>query len=146
MPAPAAEWTDELIDEMINLMESGETLTAIAKRKNMPSAPTMWRWEHAQDELGERMTRARELGYIARAEKAIERAHNAEDPQKARLAFDADRWFLAKMCPKRFGDKLDLTSAGERLSQQASPEQRFARLAAATVKMLTHEPPPDDTD
>ena len=40
---------------------------------------------------------AREVGYLLRAEAAVEAAKNAECPQKGRLAFDAERWFLGKL-------------------------------------------------
>lgn len=86
-------------------MSEGETITSIAADPKMPSYTTMWRMENAADDLAERITRAREIGFVARAEKAVEKAHSAEDAAKGRLAFDADRWFLGKMCPKRFGEK-----------------------------------------
>lgn len=107
-----AEWADDQIEEMLRRMGEGETITSIAADPRMPSVATMWRWEEAQDELGEKITRARERGYVTRAEKAVEKAQSADDPAKGRLAFDADRWFLGKMCPKRFGDKQAIEHSG----------------------------------
>lgn len=128
--APASDWADDQIEEMLRRMGEGETMTSIASDPRMPSVPTMWRWEEKQDDLGERITRAREQGFVSLAEKARDKAQKAEDPQKGRLAFDADRWFLGKMCPKRFGDKLDVTSGGEKIKSEVDEVTRFSRLAA----------------
>ena len=37
------------------------------------------------------------------------------DPQMARVEIDARKWFASKLLPRRYGDKLDLTSGGEKL-------------------------------
>jgi hypothetical protein len=41
---------------------------------------------------------------MERAERAVIAAKTAEDAQKGRLAFDAERWFLGKVS-KALGDK-----------------------------------------
>jgi len=96
---------DDQIEEMLKRMRDGETLTSIASDPRMPSIDTMNRWEAEQDERGAAITRARLDGYTTRAEKALADAEIAEDAAKGRLAFDANRWFLGKMHPKKFGDK-----------------------------------------
>lgn len=101
---PHPKWADDQIEEMLKRMMDGETLTSIASDSRMPSIDTMNRWEAEQDtEVGAAITRARDLGFMARAEKAVERAQAAEDAGLGRLSFDADRWFLAHMRPKIFG-------------------------------------------
>ncbi len=87
-------------------MREGETLTSISSDARMPSVQTMANWEAERDtEIGLAITRARELGWTARAEKAVAEAKSAEDASLGRLSFDAERWFLGKMHPKKFGDK-----------------------------------------
>jgi hypothetical protein len=112
-PKQAQNWTDDQIDEMISRMETGETLTSIAADPRMPSYRTITRFEDAGDELAGRITRAREDGYQARAERILEEARSAKDAAKGRLVFDADRWYLGKMQPKRFGEKALLGSDPE---------------------------------
>lgn len=102
---PSPQWSDDQIDEMLNRMREGETLTSIAADARMPSIQTMANWEAETSDLGLGITRARELGYTIRAEKALAKAQAAEDPAKGRLAFDAERWFLGKMHPKKFGER-----------------------------------------
>lgn len=140
MPAPASEWTDDLVEELIERMESGETITAITKDPRMPSAATLWRWEDKQDELGERITRARERGYQARADAIMDRVKLCEDPQKGRLEFDAERWYLGKMQPKRFGDKIDVTTGGDKLNRDLSDVEAAARLAAFASSFNNADP------
>ncbi len=99
------QWSDDQIDEMLERMGQGETLTSISSDARMPSMASMMRWEEVQDALGERITQARARGWTARAEKAVVAAQTAEDAPLGRLSFDAERWFLGKMYPKKFGDK-----------------------------------------
>lgn len=40
-----------------------------------------------------------------------------------RLQIDTRKFLMAKMKPKRYGDKLDLTSDGEKLGVAVTPEQ-----------------------
>lgn len=99
------QWSDDQIDEMLERMGQGETLTGISSDARMPSMASMMRWEEVQDDLGARITQARARGWTARAEKAVVAAQTSEDAPLGRLAFDAERWFLGKMYPKKFGDK-----------------------------------------
>lgn len=48
------------------------------------------------------------------AEKGYHDALIAEDAQKGRLAFDAAKWFAAKLAPKVYGDKaqVDMQTLG----------------------------------
>lgn len=101
----SAQWADDQIEEMIERMGQGETLTSISSDPRMPSMASMMRWEDEQDELGARITCARARGWTARAEQAVTRAQTASDASLGRLDFDAERWFLGKMHPKKFGDK-----------------------------------------
>jgi hypothetical protein len=42
---------------------------------------------------------------------------NGEAVQRSKLRVDARKWYASKMKPKRYGDKLDLTSDGDKLPQ-----------------------------
>lgn len=119
---PHPKWADDQIEQMLKRMMEGETLTSIASDPRMPSIDTMNRWEAEQDtELGAAITRARDLGFMVRAEKAVERAQTAEDAALGRLSFDADRWFLAHMKPKVFGTLIKHGNAdGSNLNLEAA--------------------------
>lgn len=133
------------IDDMLQHMRNGKTLTAIAAMKGMPSIDTMNRWEDEQDELGAAITRARAQGYTVRAEKAVDNAQSCDDPQKGRLAFDAERWFLGKMYPKKFGDKVQLADAdGEKM--QLGEVESLTRLAALASRLQGRLDAPDNAE
>lgn len=42
---------------------------------------------------------------------------NSEVIQRSRLRYDARKWLISKLNPKKYGDKVDVTSDGEKLSQ-----------------------------
>lgn len=131
------KWSDDQIEEMLERMRSGQTLTEIASDPRMPSIDSMNRWEAEQDtELGAAITRARDLGYQVRAERAVINAETAEDPAKGRLAFDANRWFLGKMRPKIFGEAALIKHAnheGDKL--ELDDVSKFTRLAAIAAQI-----------
>jgi hypothetical protein len=56
---------------------------------------------------------------------------NNEVIQRSKLRVETRKWLMAKTKPKKYGDKLDLTSAGEKLQRGASIEEIDAILARA---------------
>lgn len=78
--------------------------------------------------LADRYARAREAGLDAEADRAIDEAIGAQDAGLGRLALDARKWYLSKLLPKKYGDKLDVTSGGERInwSEKADAARRLA--------------------
>lgn len=98
----------EKIEELIDAIERTGSMVAAAKMVGM-GRRTIDDWIAADDETAVRILRAREIGHEYRAEQAVMAAKEAEDAGKGRLAFDADRWFLSKIAPRQFGDKLALT-------------------------------------
>lgn len=87
----------EAIDRICELLEEGWSLVRICAEAGMPGRRTVYDWQNGNDELAQRLTMSRELGYLYRAEMAVEAAKSAEDPQAGRLAFDAERWYLGKL-------------------------------------------------
>lgn len=104
------EFQDDQIEEMIRRLADGEPMALVAKDRRMPSYESMHRWqEDKENEIGRRIARARAQGYQLRAAQAVQKAAEANDPARGRLAFDAERWYLSKMDPSKFGDKVALT-------------------------------------
>lgn len=128
-------FADDQVEEMLERMRTGESLSSIARDPRMPSIRSMMYWEDVQDERGCMITQARAQGFCIRAEKAVERAQEAEDAALGRLDFDAERWFLGKMHPKKFGDATTVKHAdvdGEKLPiDDATRVTRLAALALA---------------
>lgn len=66
--------------------------------------------------------RAREAGADWHAEGIVDTAEKWAliDPQAGKLVVDAKKWVAARMYPKRWGEKLDVTSNGKEISPIAA--------------------------
>ncbi len=91
------EYGPEIIDRIIDGLEHGSSLVTICGPVDMPDRRTVYRWAEGDDELAGKLRASRELGYLYRAEVAVQAAKRADDPLKGRLAFDAERWYLGKL-------------------------------------------------
>jgi len=111
----SAKFADDQIEEMLGRLAKGEALVHIERDPRMPCADTIENWIKVGDDLSARIVRARERGLDYIAAEAVANAKKATDAATGRLAFDADRWYLSKLAPKRYGDKIDVTSNGEAL-------------------------------
>lgn len=98
-------FAEDVIREMLDGLREGKSMRQICKDKRMPDRETISRWAKGDDELAASILRAREAGYHARAEMAVEAAKNATDAALGRLAFDAERWHLSKLS-RAFADKV----------------------------------------
>lgn len=96
---------EDVITELLASLREGKSMREICKDKRMPDRETVSRWAKGDDELAANIVRAREAGYHARAERAVEDAKNAKDASLGRLAFDAERWHLSKLS-RAFADKV----------------------------------------
>lgn len=119
----------EVREEILTRLREGQSMRTICKDPRMPDRETVRHWCEGDADYSASIARARDDGFDARADKAVEDAKDASDPAKGRLAFDAERWYLSKLAPRRYGDKLDLTSGNEPL-RQLSDDDLDKRIAA----------------
>jgi hypothetical protein len=118
------KYTDAIADEICERLAKGESLFAICKSSpHLPSeyAIRQWALDDQADKGGNgrgfasKYARARAVGYERLADEIIDisdapimfegRPDNAL-VQQARLRSDNRKWFLSKVLPKRFGDKV----------------------------------------
>ncbi|WP_298196599.1 hypothetical protein [Novosphingobium sp.] len=92
-----AKRREEIIAEVIRQLEAGKSMLSICKAEGMPNRWTIETWAKADDDLAAQIRAAREVGFHALAEQALEEARTCADPIKGRLAFDAARWYLGKL-------------------------------------------------
>jgi len=106
MAGRPSDYTVELAGRILDRLAEGESLNAICKADDMPAESTVRHWA-AEDREGffAKYTRARDIGLDCRADRVVEEAREARDASLGRLRFDADRWYLSKLAPKRYGDK-----------------------------------------
>lgn len=121
-------FTQELADAICTRIAEGESVRSICKDETMPSGSTLFRWLLDEDKkiFWEQYARARDIQAELMFEEILEIADQSDQvvrsgaekkssafSQNQRLKVDTRKWYLSKVLPKKFGDKLDLTSDGK---------------------------------
>jgi hypothetical protein len=105
---------DAVREELCERLAGGKSLVQVCKADDMPSVRSVQVWMNDDEDFAAQITRAREAGFMIRADQAVEDAKIAEDAGRGRLAFDAERWYLGKLS-NAFSDdkarKVDVTHA-----------------------------------
>lgn len=104
----------EVQQEIIRRMSAGESVRSICRTDGYPSHSTVMDWVNADAEFADHYARARDERadvYFDRLDDVSAEAETAETAVKVaglRLKADNIKWQLAKMAPKKYGDKLEL--------------------------------------
>ena len=145
-------YTPELAATILARLAKGESLRAICRDADMPSRPTVHKWIiEDTDGFATQYTRARDAGLDEIADEVFEIADdgtndyvqtaegqklNGEHVQRSRLRFDARRWYLSKLAPKKYGERLATEISGPdggpvKIEDGTAPAKLAAILAAA---------------
>lgn len=149
------EYTPEIAQDICDRLAIGESLSSICKTENYPSKSTVCRWV-LEDRGGfsEQYETARRLqaqlladelidiadestnDYMLRQSKSGEEyeAVNPEAIQRSRLRVDTRKWYLSKVLPKVYGDKVQTEISGELSLSGLSDEQLNARIQSFLSK------------
>jgi hypothetical protein len=110
-----SEFTPEQGDQICKALATGESLHSILSKPGMPCRMTVVGWLATYSVFASKYAHAREIGLDVLAEIALKTATTVVDPadvQKARLAWDAQRWHLSKMLPRKYGDRVTQEHVG----------------------------------
>lgn len=55
-----------------------------------------------------------------------------ESPMRSRLRVDTRKWYLSKVLPKKFGEKMDVTSGGEKIESNVINIKRYGESDTAS--------------
>lgn len=129
-------YTQELADKICERISSGESLRGICRDEDMPSCSTVFRWllDEEKKKFWEQYEKSRNVQAEIMFEELLEIADdgtndwmekerdgntsyfiNGEAVSRSRLRVDTRKWFLSKVLPKKFGEKIDVTSDGKPL-------------------------------
>lgn len=127
-------YTKELGDLICEQLSEGKSLRTVCKADEMPHMRTIFRWLREDEEFCHQYARAKEESADALVEEMLEIAddgsndlmtiekgdysyevENREVTNRSKLRVDTRKWIASKLKPKRYGDKLDLTSLGRRI-------------------------------
>lgn len=123
--------TPELIERILSRIAGGESLRSILTGDDMPGRTTFFKWLNEDEALANQYARACAVRVEHYVEEIIEIADDKSEDwtadekgnskpdasavQRSRLQVDARKWIASKLAPKKYGDKLDVTSAGEKI-------------------------------
>jgi hypothetical protein len=129
--AYSQEQIDTLFDLICERVSNGESISEILRNDDMPVRTTFYKWLVSSKEKMDKYARASEL----RAEYLFDEIFKiADDKQndfttledgtrvinhdainRNRLQVDTRKWALCHMNPKKYGEKKDITSGGEKI-------------------------------
>ena len=128
-------YTQEIADRICEQLAMGESLRTACKGDDMPSVATVFNWFRTYPEFLEQYARAKQESADAMAEEILDIADdgsndwmkvnygetefwktNGEALQRSRLRVDTRKWLMSKMKPKKYGEKIDMTSDGKAIT------------------------------
>jgi len=148
------KYSEKLTAKICSELAKGKSLRTIREQNDWcPNLDTIFQWLHRYQTFAEQYARAKEESADALVDEMLdivddgsndwmtqynrrtgrdERVFDREHYERSKLRFQARQWMASKLKPKRYGDKLDLSTNGKDLptpifaglSQQANtPEQ-----------------------
>lgn len=112
-----SKYSPELAEYICNQIANGMSLRQVCTDETMPNKSTVMRWLAEDTQFCDQYARAREQQMDLYADEIIEIADSAEPEsgavQKARLQIDARKWLAAKLYPKKYGDKTEVSASME---------------------------------
>ncbi len=134
-------YSEELALSICERISNGESLKQICKDPDMPARSTVHLWLLQEDKkafsdkyelsvniraenMFDELTEIADDGtndYMTRTNSDGEEYEvvNNEHIQRSRLRTDVRKWYLSKVMPKKYGDKLDMTSDGKAIQGNA---------------------------
>lgn len=141
-----SSYTPELGRKICKRIADGKTLRGICREKGMPKASTVVGWTIDHEAFYEQYARARQSQAEHLFDEILEIADddtkdigvdgegdekaNRIALERARLKIDSRKWYLSKVLPKVYGEKLDLTSKGGKLADPDVTDEAYARIIA----------------
>lgn len=129
----------------------------LAQNDRFPAESTFYEWLVKYDDLAEMYARARKLRAQLMEEEILDISDEAngdayvdydkdgkpiakidgEAIQRSKLKVDTRKWLMAKLSPRDYGDKIDVTSGGEALPPPAPPVVIDARMQSLIAVAAT---------
>lgn len=128
-------YTQTLADDICEKLATGQSLRSVCRAEDMPCAASVFKWLRTHPDFAEQYTRAKQESADALAEDLLEiaddgtndwmdveygkgntkRVIDKEAVQRSHIRIETRKWLMSKMKPKKYGDKLDLTTLGNAL-------------------------------
>jgi hypothetical protein len=163
MAGRPSKYTEEIAQEILRRISSGESLRAICKSDHLPAEATIRDWivQDRPPGISAQYAHARNLGLDCMADRMLEIAETptigekrttkadgsveittGDTVDRSRLAVDAIKWQLSKMAPKRYGDRIEI--AGDKENPLEVNVQGVELLKARIDSLVARSRPPAD--
>jgi len=109
------DYTKELGDAVCEWLISGKSLSSFCLQDGAPSVASIYRWLRSHADFCEAYVRAREEQADTLADDMQLIADTSTDANLGRLRVETRKWIASKLKPKKYGDKVDLTTNGKDL-------------------------------
>src|SRR5688572_33339185 len=108
-------FTEKLATDICKQIIDGLSLRKICASDAMPNRDTIHDWLSKNHIFSDQYAKACKLRRENKFEEIEDIARTEPDVQRARLRVDVIKWQLSKEEPKKYGDKLDMTTNGKDL-------------------------------
>lgn len=137
MTGRPSSFTQATADKICERLAKAESLRSICSDADMPCTTTVCKWLSDRPDFAAQYARAREAqadtifdeildiaddatnDFMERKNGDGSEAFNSEHVQRSKLRIDARKWMAGKLAPKKYGEKLDITSDGEKIGMPA---------------------------
>jgi hypothetical protein len=156
-----SKYTEEIADRICDLVSNGVNLRRVCRMEGMPAWRTVYDWVVARPDFAARLARAREMGFDALAEEALEISNTPVMGQKQvmgdkstfttvedmlghrRLQIETRLKLLAVWDPKRYGNKVQVGGDAEN-PIKIEAEVQAENLLSAVLKNVELKKQVDD--
>ncbi len=128
------KYTQDLAAEICAKLATGDSMRTVCKDDAMPAMSSVFLWLNKYPEFSEQYAKAKEEAAEALAEEMFDIADNSsndwmenhsedaglaayklngENIQRSRLRVDVRKWYLSKIKPKKYGDKVQQEITGK---------------------------------
>lgn len=112
-------YTEEKALEICELVADGQSINKISKMPDMPARSTILKWFRDVPEFSDMYMRAKEIGFEVLADEIIDIADAAENVKteelrRHQLMIETRKWLLAKLQPRKYGERVTQEIVGNR--------------------------------
>ncbi|MBZ9352478.1 DNA-binding protein [Escherichia coli] len=112
-------YTEEKALEICELVADGQSINKISKMPGMPTRSTILKWFRDVPEFSIMYARAKEIGLEVLVDEIIDlsdAAENikAEELRRHQLMIDTRKWLLAKLQPRKYGERVTQEIVGNK--------------------------------
>jgi hypothetical protein len=130
---PKLEFSQDDADVICTRLAEGKSLRSIcADDDDLPAISTIFKWLSLHPSFADQYARARDAQADTLFDEILDIADERVTPEytaQQRLRYEARRWMVGKLRPKKYGDKQEIEHSGA--VEITTKEQRDAAVAAA---------------